>query len=102
MAVFYDEGYKEKEVDIEIRVEVKGTYQDTENIKFRTIKPLKIASITFTGGYEHITEVCYNIGKWIHEHNYEITGPDFSIYHVGYHQTNNPEEFVTEICFPIN
>lgn len=101
MAVFYDEGYKESEVDVEIRVEVKGQYKDTENIKFRMCEPVKVASVIFKGGYEHITEVSYHIATWISEHNLEITGANFSIYHVGYGQTQNPDEFVTEICYPI-
>lgn len=101
MAVFFDTGYKEKDVDVEIRVEVMGSYKDTDSIKFKTIQPIKVASITFTGGYEQITEISYAIAKWITEHDYEICGPDFSIYHVGYAQTENPEEFVTEICYPI-
>lgn len=101
MAVFYDDGYKDSEVDVEIRVEVKGQYKDTENIKFRMCEPVKVASVIFNGGYEHITEVCYHIASWISEHNLEVTGPNFSIYHVGYGQTQNPEEFVTEICYPI-
>lgn len=101
MSVFYDQGYQEKDVDVEIRVAVKGQYQDTENIKFKDIPAVKVASITFTGGYEHISDVCYHIAKWITEHHYEICGPNFSIYHVGYGKTNNPKEFVTEICYPI-
>lgn len=101
MAVFHDKGYKEKEVDTEIRVQVKGTYEDIENNTFKEIPAVKVASITFTGGYEHITDVCYHIASWISEHGYEICGPNFSIYHVGYGKTNNPEEFVTEICYPI-
>ena len=101
MAVFYDPGYKEKDVDVEIRVEVKGKYEDTENIKFRYIDPVKVASVIFTGGYEHISDVSYHIANWISEHNYEICGPDFCIYHVGYATTQNPDEFVTEICYPI-
>ena len=101
MAVFYDQGYKEKDVDVEIRVQVKGQHVDTENIKFRQIPLVKVASVTFTGGYEHSTEVSYHIARWISEHNYEINGPDFSIYHVGYGKTDNPDEFVTEICYPI-
>ncbi|MEG0367968.1 MAG: MerR family transcriptional regulator, partial [Coprobacillus sp.] len=101
MAVFYDPGYKEKDVDIEIRMEVKGQYKDTENIKFKVIEPVKVASVTFTGGYENIADVSYHIANWIGEHKYEICGPDFCIYHIGYAQTHNPEEFVTEICYPI-
>ena len=101
MAVFYDEGYKEADVDVEIRVEVKGTYQDTDHIQFKKIPKVKVASITFTGGYEHITDISYCIAKWISDHHYKICGPNFSIYHVGYAQKQNQEEFVTEICYPI-
>ncbi len=101
MAVFHDSGYKESEVDVEIRTEVKGCYEDTENIKFKHIPEIQVASITFTGEYEHITDVSYCIAHWITEHHYEICGPNFSIYHVGYLQTDNPKEFVTEICYPI-
>ena len=28
-------------------------------------------------------------------------GPVFNIYHVSLHETDNPEEFVTEVCYPI-
>lgn len=101
MAVFYDPGYKEQDVDVEIRASVIGKYEDTDHIKFKHIPATKVASVTYTGGYEHITDVCYCIAKWISDHSLEICGPDFSIYHVGYGKTNNPEKFVTEICYPI-
>lgn len=101
MAVFYDEGYKDSEVDVEIRVEVnEKEYGDSENIKFYWTDPVKVASITYTGGYEHITGICTEIAKWLSENNYEIAGPNFSIYHVGYGQTQDSNEFVTEICYP--
>ena len=101
MAVFYDDGYKDNDVDVEIRVEVESeNYEDSENIQFRNIEPVKVASITYNGGYEHISEICIEIAKWLSENNYEIAGPNFSIYHVGYGQTQDPNEFVTEICYP--
>ena len=28
-------------------------------------------------------------------------GPMFNIYHVSPHETQNPDEFVTEVCFPV-
>lgn len=101
MAVFYDSGYKEQDVDVEICVEVDGKYEDTDHIKFKSIPATKVASVTYTGGYEHISDVCFCIGKWISDHDLEICGPDFSIYHVGYDKTDNPDNFVTEICYPI-
>lgn len=101
MAVFHDQGYKEGDVDVEIRVEVNGHYEDSENITFKQIPEMKVVSVTFTGGYEHITDVSYHIAQWIVDHHCEVCGPDFSIYHIGYLQTQNPQEFVTEICYPI-
>lgn len=101
MAIFYDEGYKDQDVDVEICLEVKGNYQDSEHIKFKTIPEIKVASITFTGSYERINDVTCEIAKWLVEHDYQICGNVFSIYHVGYMQSQNQEEFVTEICYPI-
>lgn len=101
LAVFYDQGYQEHDPVVEIRIEVEGKYKDTENIQFKNIPSLKVASVTFKGSYQQSTEVSYFVIKWLEEHNYKICGPDFSIYHVGYFQTDKEEQFVTEICFPI-
>lgn len=101
MAVFHDEGYKDSDVDVEIRVEVdEKEYKKSDTIKFCWSEPVKVASITYTGGYEHITDICIQIAKWLSDNNCEIAGPNFSVYHVGYAQTQNPNEFVTEICYP--
>ena len=32
---------------------------------------------------------------------YEPDGSMFDIYHVSPHETDNPDEFVTEVCFPV-
>lgn len=101
MAVFYNQGYQEHDPVVEIRVEVEGKYKDTENIQFKNISRQKVAAVTFKGSYQQCSEVSYFIIKWIKEHNYQICGANFAIYHIGYFQTNNEDEFVTEICFPI-
>lgn len=98
---FYDEGFKEKEVDVEIAQEVVGTYEDDEDLQFRQLKDETVASVTFVGDYSQITQVCMAITMWIKEHGYELNGPNFCIYHKGWGICNTPAEFVTEICFPI-
>ncbi|MCR0206917.1 MerR family transcriptional regulator [[Clostridium] innocuum] len=100
-AYFYDEGFKEKDVDVEIAIEVVGSYEDVEDIRFRQLKDEAVASVTFTGDYSQISEVCMAITMWIKENGYELDGANFCIYHKGWGQCDNPEEFVTEICFPI-
>ena len=59
------------------------------------------ASCTFRGPYEKIGEVYAAIAAWIADNGYECDGPMFNIYHVSPHETQNPDEFVTEVCFPV-
>ena len=35
------------------------------------------------------------------KNGYEAAGPMFNIYHVSPHETQNPDEFVTEVCYPV-
>lgn len=101
LAIYHDGEYKESDVDVEIQKSALGSYSDTEHVKFKTIPPVQIASATFTGGYEQITRVNEAIAAWIRDNGYEMDGLTFNIYHVSPHETNNPEEFVTEICYPV-
>ena len=101
MAVFHDKEYKETEVDVEVRKSVQGSYPDTENVSFRTIPPVLAASATYTGSYEKMSEVNEAVANWIRDNGYQFAGTAFNIYHVSPHETANPEEYVTEVCYPI-
>ena len=37
----------------------------------------------------------------IADNGYDYAGPMFDIYHVSPYETQNPDEFVTEVCFPV-
>ncbi|MEG0468968.1 MAG: MerR family transcriptional regulator [Longicatena sp.] len=100
-AYFFDEGYKENEPDVEVCLGVQGNYEDSENVEFKTLKTQTCACVTFKGTYNLISEVSFAIAAWINEHGYELDGPDFCIYHVGYNDQVKEEDFVTEICYPI-
>lgn len=101
LAIFHDEGYKESEVDVEIQMMVKGDYQDTENVIFKTVPPIEIASATYKGSYEQLTDVNHAVANWVRDNCYAFNGPMFCIYHVSPAQTQNPDELVTEVCFPV-
>lgn len=100
-AYFYDEGFKEKDVDVEICVAVEKEYESTENIIFKVISTKKCVSVTYQGGYDKIAGIHFIISNWIIEHDCQLDGPNFTIYHVSPSDTNNPDEYVTEVCFPI-
>ena len=99
--LFHDNEYKEANVDVEAQKTVKGSYPDTAHVKFRTLPAVTVASCTFRGPYEKIGEVYAAIAAWIADNGYECDGPMFNIYHVSPHETQNPDEFVTEVCFPV-
>ena len=98
---FLDGEYKERDVEVEAWKTVRGSYPDTEHVKFRTLPAVTVASCTFRGSYEKITEVYAAIVAWIADNGYACDGPMFNIYHVSPHETQNPEEFVTEACYPV-
>ena len=46
-------------------------------------------------------EVNTAILEWIVTTGCRLNGPMFNIYHVNPHETSNPEEFITEVRYPI-
>lgn len=100
-AVYWDREYKESDVDVEIQKTVKGTYPDTEHVKFKTVPAVQVASTTFRGSYEQMTEANEAVAAWVRENGWAFDGAAFFIYHVSPHDTRNPDEFLTEICYPV-
>ena len=101
IAEFLDDEYKEENVEIIVSMSVKGKYQDTEHVKFMTLPPVKIASCIVKGSYLQMGEAYATVASWINDNGYRTNGPMFNIYHVGPGQTQDPDEFVTEVCFPV-
>lgn len=101
IAIFHDKEHKEKDVDVEVQVAVKGNYSDTENVKFRKEAEQSVASVVFKGSYEQFSNVYASLATWVEANGYEYCGPMCSLYHVSPNETQNPEEFVTEVCCPV-
>ena len=98
---FLDGEYKEKDVEVMAWKTVKGSYPDTARVKFRTLPEVTVASCVFKGGYALTVEVYAAVVAWIEANGYACDGPMFNIYHVSPHETQNPDEFVTEVCYPV-
>ncbi|MBQ3372103.1 MAG: MerR family transcriptional regulator [Oscillospiraceae bacterium] len=101
-AVTYLDGeYKEENVEMMAWKTVKGNYPDTEHVKFCKLPEVTVASCTYQGSYTQITDVYTAVIAWMDANGYEAAEPMFNIYHVSPHETLNPDEFVTEICYPV-
>lgn len=99
--VFHDKEYKESDVDVEAQKTVKGRYPDTQHVKFKTLPEVTVASATCKGSYEQMYAVMAAVASWVTDNGYEFDGPAFNIYHVSPHETSDPNEFVTEVCYPV-
>lgn len=99
--VFLDEEYQESDVEVEAQKTVQGHYPDTAHVCFRTLPAVTYAGCTFQGGYDQINDVVAAVTAWIRDNGYTPCGPMFDIYHVSPHETKDPAQFVTEVCFPV-
>ncbi len=100
MAIFHDEAFVEQNPDVEIQMIVDRLYPPTEHISFQELPPMEYVSATYQGGYEKIGEVNEAIAAWMKREGYAFDGPCFNIYHIGPHDTQNPDEWITEVCCP--
>ena len=101
LAVFHDEGFKEADVDVEIQVSVTGTFKDTETVRFVTVPAVNVASSVMKGSYDQLTAVNEAIAAWVADNNYSFNGAMFLIYHVSPGHDPNPDNWVTEVCYPV-
>ena len=97
----YDKEYKEADVDVEVYKTVKGEYPDTAHVKFRMLPEVTVAAATCKGSYEQMGDIMAAVAQWACDNGYAFNGPAFNIYHVSPHETDNPDEFVTEVCYPV-
>ena len=101
LAVFHDGEYKESDVDVEVQKSVIGNYKNTENVVFKTEPAVEIASAICKGSYEQMNKINEAVANWVQVNGYEFGGAMFNIYHVSPHETQNPNEYVTEVCYPV-
>ena len=100
-AIFHDGEFKEQDVDVEIQKSVVGSYADTEHVKFKTVPAVQVASATFRGSYDQFGAVNEAVAAWVEDNGWTFDGTFFDIYHVSPHDTRDPDEFVTEVCYPV-
>lgn len=100
-AIFHDKEHKESNVDVEIQIAVDRDYSNEGDIIFKERPEILVASVTFKGHYNQIHLVNETVAHWLSNNNYIFDGPMFNIYHVSPATENNPDNWITECCFPV-
>ncbi len=100
-AMYHDEGYKPKDVDLESAVPIAGPAPSGERVKVRELSAVEQAAcLTVEGSYEQLSDAYTRLLGWIESNGYQIVDCNREIYVKG-GPDFKPEEYVTELQFPV-
>lgn len=101
-AMYYDEGYKETDIDVESAVPIAGSLASSGRVKVRELPGVEqVVSLTLEGSYEGLSDAYARLLGWITANGYRIVGPNREIYVKGPGPDYEPSEYVTELQFPV-
>ena len=98
-SLYHDLEYTGCEMTVEVQLLINNLTKATFNYDHSLA--LEVASVTFNGPYEQMTEVTLAIAAWLEAYDYQLAGPMFNIYHRSFFETTDPHDLITEACFPI-
>jgi effector-binding domain-containing protein len=103
--LYYDEGYKEEDADVESCVPVREgrEIRVPEGISIRTLPGGRVVSIVHKGPYDQLGRSYEKIATYLKEKSYNVTTPPREIYIKGPGMIfkGNPKNYLTEIQFPV-
>jgi len=81
LAVYYDEGYRESDIDVEAAVPVSKDIPDGERVKVRELPGVEeMACVVHRGSYDNFSEPYSRLLTWIEANGYRICGPNREVY----------------------
>jgi len=102
MTIYYDKEFDGENADIEICIPVNNKVNTDKSDKLKEFSGGLHACSTFVGPYSRLGEAYAKVMKWIEENGYKNAGAPFDIYLAGPQNTENPNQFITEVCFPVS
>lgn len=80
-SIYYDDEYREKDVDAEIAVPLKYSIPETELIHVRGLPRLaNVACVVHVGDYSEIYQAYNALLAWIEANDYQMVGPIREVY----------------------
>lgn len=100
--IYYDEEYREADINAQICQEVTELKEDTDKLKFSILPKVELAAcVLHKGPYEQLPKAYQAIVEYIEENGYEIIGYQRESYIDGIWNKDSQEDWLTEIQFPI-
>lgn len=100
-AIIHSADSEKKRIDAEVLRVVERILPDIDGLKFAVIPETEVAAVAYQGIYSKIGDINRHIYRWTEENGYTICGRAFQTYYVSPENENDPEKYITEVCFPI-
>jgi len=102
LAIYYDDEYRESDVDVEAAVPLSKDIPEGDRVKVRELAAVKeMASTVHKGNYDTMGQSYGRLLGWIEANGYRIVGPNREIYIECAGPEYEPAEYVTELQFPV-
>ena len=80
-SIYYDDEYREKDVDAEVAVPLKYAIPESESIRVRQFPRLSnVACVVHVGEYSEIYQAYNTVLAWIEANDYRMIGPIREVY----------------------
>lgn len=100
-ATFFDDGYTECDVDVEVWEPVEEAVEVEPPLVCRAEDPARVLVALHKGPFEGFQDTYAALMRAVGEQGLTITGPCFERYLVGPFQTEDSSAWRTEVCAPI-
>ena len=102
LSIYYDEGFRENDVDVEAGVPVSKDIPDGDRVKVRELAAVPdMACTVHQGSYDTMGEAYNRLLTWIEANGYRICGPNREVYIKGPGLFTKPASYVTELQIPV-
>lgn len=103
LAIYYDEGHKDADVDVEVGIAVKTLANDRDGFTFRETEKIDtMACMMVYGPYKNISRAYQSFAYWLEKHKqYKMAGFSRQICHKGPYNEEDPDKYLTEIQTPV-
>lgn len=102
ITVYYDEEYKERDVDVEVCQPISGPIPAQGRVQIRELPGGPVASVVHNGAYNRIGQAYDALMRWIGGNGYKTAGPGRELYlRAAQPVRQDDESCVTEIQLPV-
>ena len=101
-SIYHEYGYKEKNVDTEVVEPIEFDIPESDKVKVKYFEPVEnMVCCIHKGSFKMIGKSYEFALKWIEANDYEIADNIREVYLVGMGNSNNEDDYMTEIQIPV-